>query len=168
MYFGNLSSLGGLGGNTNSYDFLGNGFGTSNNTGYTNLNYNSLYGDTSNGFNGLTNNFNPYNTNTNNNFFNSNKNTFGNENNENTLGMNLNTFKFGLGALTGLGQLYGGFKAASIANSQFDYAKKISDLNIANQTKAYNTNLSDRATARYATENKSSGELNNYIKKNSL
>lgn len=85
-----------------------------------------------------------------------------------TLGMNIPTFQLGLSGLSTLGNLYGAFQANNLANSQFDYTKKITDTNLANSIKSYNTTLSDRATARGSVEGWSDAQTSDYINKNKL
>lgn len=85
-----------------------------------------------------------------------------------TLGMNIPTFQLGLSGLSTLGNLYGAFQANKLANSQFDYTKKITDTNLANSIKSYNTTLSDRANARASVEGWSDSQTSDYINKNKL
>lgn len=85
-----------------------------------------------------------------------------------TLGMNIPTFQLGLSGLSTVGNLYGAFQANKLANSQFDYTKKITDTNLANSIKSYNTTLSDRAAARGSVEGWSDAQTSDYVNKNKL
>lgn len=86
----------------------------------------------------------------------------------NGLGFNLPTAQLGLSALGSLGSLIGAFNASNLAQKQFDYTKGVTDTNLNNSIKSYNTSLSDRARARGAVEGQSAAETQAYIDKNSL
>lgn len=86
----------------------------------------------------------------------------------NTLGANIPTFQLGLSGLTSLGNLWGAFQSNKLANNQFDYTKQITNTNLANQIKSYNTSLSDKATARASMEGWSDSQTQDYIDKNKL
>lgn len=86
----------------------------------------------------------------------------------NTLGANIPTFQLGLAGLNTVGSLYGAFQANNLAKDQFAYTKKITDTNLANQLKSYNTGLSDKATARGSVEGWSDSQTQDYINKNKL
>ena len=85
-----------------------------------------------------------------------------------TLGWNVPTMQLGLSGLNTVGGLYGAYQANDMANQQFDYAKKMGDANLANQIKSYNTNLSDKATARGSVEGWTDAETQSYINSNKL
>ncbi|ANJ65301.1 putative structural protein [Erwinia phage vB_EamP_Rexella] len=84
------------------------------------------------------------------------------------LGLNLPTAQLGLSGLASIGNLWGAFQSNKLANSQFNYAKQVSDTNLANQMKSYNTALSDRATSRASVEGWDDAQTQDYINKNSL
>lgn len=84
------------------------------------------------------------------------------------IGANLDTLKLGLGGLQTIGSLWGAFQAANVANQQLKLAKGTTNANLANQTQAYNTSLSDRATSRGVAEGMTPGAVQDYISKNSL
>lgn len=86
----------------------------------------------------------------------------------NTLGANIPTFQLGLSGLTSLANLWGAFQSNKLASNQFDYTKQITNTNLANQIKSYNTALSDKATARASMEGWSDSQTQDYIDKNKL
>lgn len=79
------------------------------------------------------------------------------------LGFNVGTGQLLLGGLSTLGNLWTAWNATELAKKQFDFQKKMSLANYTNQTTTYNTNLEDRARARYNMENKSQGEADAYV-----
>lgn len=85
-----------------------------------------------------------------------------------TLGANIPTFQLGLSGINTLGNLYGAFQANNLAKSQFNYAKKITNTNLTNSIKSYNTTLSDRANARASVEGWSDQQTQDYVNKNKL
>lgn len=84
------------------------------------------------------------------------------------IGMNLPTLQFGLGALSSLGSLYNGLQANKLARDQFNFTKDMTNTNLNNSIKSYNTALSDRAYARAAMEGRSADSANSYIDQNRL
>ena len=87
---------------------------------------------------------------------------------QSTLGANIPTFQLGLSGLSAIGNLWGAFQSNKLANNQFDYTKQITNTNLANQIKSYNTSLSDRATSRASMEGWSDAQTQDYIDKNKL
>lgn len=87
---------------------------------------------------------------------------------QNTLGANIPTFQLGLAGVGALGNLWGAFQSNKLANDQFNYTKQITDTNLANQIKTYNTALSDRANARGAMEGWTDQQKQDYVSKNQL
>lgn len=83
-------------------------------------------------------------------------------------GMNIPTLQLGLGGLSTLSNLYGGLKSLGLAQDQFNFQKQLSQTNLANSTQSYNTQLSDKATARGVTEGQSAATVQDYINKNKL
>lgn len=86
----------------------------------------------------------------------------------NQLGMNIPTFQLGLGAIGSLANIYGGFQANKLAKDQLSFAKDVTNTNLNNQIKSYNTALEDRARSRATTENRSQASADEYIEKNKL
>lgn len=84
------------------------------------------------------------------------------------LGMNIPTFQLGLGALGSLGNLYGAFQSNRLAKDQFNFTKDITNTNLNNQIKSYNTALEDRARSRAVAENRDSASADAYIERNKL
>jgi hypothetical protein len=84
------------------------------------------------------------------------------------LGANMPTLQLGLGGLTTLTNLYAGLKSLGLARDQFDFQKQFAQKNLANSTAAYNTALTDKATARAVTEGQSNADRDAYIAANKL
>lgn len=84
------------------------------------------------------------------------------------LGMNIPTFQLGLGALGSLANIYGGFQANKLAKDQLNFTKSVTNTNLNNQIKSYNTALEDRARSRATAENRSQSSADEYIEKNKL
>ncbi len=84
------------------------------------------------------------------------------------LGMNVPTVQLGLGALGSLANIYGGFQANKLAKDQLSFTKDITNTNLNNQVKSYNTALEDRARSRAVAENRDQASADAYIEKNKL
>lgn len=84
------------------------------------------------------------------------------------LGMNIPTFQLGLGALGSLANIYGGFQANKLAKDQLSFAKNVTNTNLNNQIKTYNTALEDRARSRAVAENRDQSSADAYIEANKL
>jgi hypothetical protein len=84
------------------------------------------------------------------------------------LGANMDTAKLALSGIGTLGSLWGAFKAASLADKQFKYTRDVTETNLANQLKTYNTGLTDRANNRAIVEGRSPAETAAYIDANKL
>ena len=85
-----------------------------------------------------------------------------------SLGMNIPTFQLGMGALGSLANIYGGFQANKLAKDQLNFTKQITNTNLNNQIKSYNTALEDRARSRATAENRDQDSADAYIEKNKL
>lgn len=75
------------------------------------------------------------------------------------------------GAISGiqtLGNLWMGFKAMKLAKKQYKFQKKMTETNLANQMKSYNTALADRARSRGVMEGQTADQVAQYINSNSL
>lgn len=92
-------------------------------------------------------------------------NFFGNSPN---LGFNSNTLQLGLSGLGALGNFWNAFQAQKLAKDQFNFTKDITNTNLANQMKSYNTTLADRAKSRGVVEGQTDQQVQDYINKNSL
>lgn len=86
----------------------------------------------------------------------------------NGIGANLKTFNGAIQGLTSLGNLWAGAQQLKLAKSQFDASRDFANINLANQTKSYNTAVADRARSRGAMEGQSQSQVDDYIARNSL
>jgi hypothetical protein len=84
------------------------------------------------------------------------------------LGFNMGTANLALGGLQMLGNLWGAFQAAKLAKKQFNFTKDVTNTNLANQIKSYNTAISDRARSRGVMEGQSPDQVSQYITANAL
>lgn len=84
------------------------------------------------------------------------------------LGMNIPTFQLGLGALGSLASIYGGFQANKLAKDQLSFTKDITNTNLNNSIKSYNTALEDRARSRAVVEGRDQASADAYVEKNKL
>lgn len=84
------------------------------------------------------------------------------------LGMNVPTFQLGLGALGSLANIYSGFQADKLAKDQLNFANSVTNTNLNNQIKSYNTALEDRARSRAVAENRDQSSADAYIAANKL
>lgn len=80
--------------------------------------------------------------------------------------------KFGIGAATGIGNIYTSLAGLKLAKDQFKFTKGMAEKNLANQTKAYNSELYNRERSRLGASGYSQEEkdrlINDYIEKNKL
>lgn len=74
----------------------------------------------------------------------------------------------GLSGLQTLGNLWGAWQQMKLAKKQFRHTKKVTDTNLMNSIKSYNTALQDRGRARAFTEGQSKAEADAYIRDNRL
>lgn len=83
----------------------------------------------------------------------------------------LMTLKNGQAALGGLSAISGilnSTKANQLAKDQFKFTKDVTNTNLNNQIKSYNTALGDRANARAFTQNQDQSVADAYYDKNRL
>jgi hypothetical protein len=80
----------------------------------------------------------------------------------------MDIFKGALSGLQTLGGLWNAFQAMKLAKKQFKFTKDITETNLANQMKSYNTALADRARGRGVMEGQTSDQVAQYINANSL
>lgn len=73
-----------------------------------------------------------------------------------------------LQGLGGLGQVYTSLNGLGLAKDQMEMQRDAYQTNLANSTKSYNTELTDRAQTRFRTEGRSQAELDAYVRKNAL
>lgn len=74
----------------------------------------------------------------------------------------------GLRGLETLAGLYMGLKQLSLAKKQFKFTKEVTNTNLNNSIKSYNTALADRARSRGFTEGQSQGQIDQYTNSNKL
>jgi len=84
------------------------------------------------------------------------------------LGLNMDTANLALTGLSTIGNLWAAFQAQKLAKEQFKYTKGVTETNLANQMKTYNTALTDRANNRAIVEGRDSAYTKSYIDENSL
>lgn len=84
------------------------------------------------------------------------------------LGLNAPTLKMGLSGLNSLANIWGAWQANQLAKDQLAFTKGVTNTNLNNSIKSYNTALEDRARARGFTEGQSSSDIQSYIDKNRL
>lgn len=84
------------------------------------------------------------------------------------LGANMDTLKIGIGGLATIGNLWNAFQSQKLAKQQFNYIRDVTDTNLANQIKSYNTTLEDRARSRGVMEGQDQSQVDSYIDKNRL
>lgn len=84
------------------------------------------------------------------------------------LGMNLGTAQLGIGGLGALAGLWNGMQARELASKQFDFTKRTTETNLANQLQTYNTALADRARSRGVVEGQSQAQVDDYLARNRL
>lgn len=84
------------------------------------------------------------------------------------LGMNMGTAQLALGGLSALGSIFGASQASKLAKDQFKFTKDVTNTNLNNQIKSYNTALEDRITARAAMQGNDASYVSDYLAKNRL
>lgn len=84
------------------------------------------------------------------------------------LGWNIGTGQLALGGLASLGNLWNAWQATSLANKTFDFNKRMTETNLANQLRSYNTALEDRARSRAVAEGQTAQEQADYVSRNRL
>lgn len=83
-------------------------------------------------------------------------------------GFNMGTFNTALGALgTGFG-IYNAFQANKMAKQQFNFSKEITNTNLNNNMKSYNTALEDRIRSRVVMEGRPQGDADAYLNEHKL
>lgn len=73
-----------------------------------------------------------------------------------------------LGGISALSGIINSSKAAGLAKDQFKFTKDVTNTNLNNSIKSYNTALADRATSRAFTQNQDQSVADAYIEKNRL
>ena len=86
------------------------------------------------------------------------------------LGFNLGTLKVGVNALAAIGGLYNAFQSNKLAKDQFAFTKEVTNTNLNNQIKTFNTTMEDRARARARLDGRedTEGYTQDYMNKNRI
>lgn len=84
------------------------------------------------------------------------------------IGFNVGTGQLALGGLQSLAGIFNSLQANKLANQQFKFTKDVTNTNLNNSIKSYNTALGDRANSRYFTQNQSQADADAYIAANRL
>lgn len=84
------------------------------------------------------------------------------------LGLNMDTMKLGLSGLQTLGGIWNAFQTQKLARDQFKHTRDVTNTNLNNSIKSYNTALEGRARARGAMEGRSEEYTQEYIDRNKL
>lgn len=83
-------------------------------------------------------------------------------------GFNMPTAQLALTGLGTVGNLWAAFQAQNLAKQQFNYTRDVTNTNLNNQIKSYNTSLEDRARSRGFVEGSTADAISSYIDKNRL
>lgn len=86
-----------------------------------------------------------------------------------SFGWNMPSYKLGIQGVMGLGNLWAAFQGLNQAKREFEFNKRITEKNLANSTKSYNTALEDRIRARQsASGNMTDSDVKRYMALNQL
>ena len=84
-------------------------------------------------------------------------------------GWNMPSLELGIKGVSSLGQMWAAFKGLSQAKKEFEFNKRITEKNLANNTKSYNNALEDRIRARQSADGRmTDADVNKYIALNQL
>lgn len=86
------------------------------------------------------------------------------------IGWNTETLGLGVKGLAAIGGLYNAFQSNKLAKEQFAFTKEVTNTNLNNQIKTFNTTLEDRARARARLDGRedTEGYTQDYVKKNRI
>ena len=86
------------------------------------------------------------------------------------LGWNTETLGIGIQGLAAIGGLYNAFQSNKLAKEQFDFTKEVTNTNLNNQIKTFNTTMEDRARARARLDGRedTEGYTQDYMNKNRI
>lgn len=73
-----------------------------------------------------------------------------------------------LGGIGDIASIFQGFQANKLAKEQLGFQKEAYKTNLRNNTKSYNTALTDRISSRYAQEDRDPNDAAKYIEQNKL
>lgn len=82
------------------------------------------------------------------------------------LGWNVPTAGLALGGLQAIGSLWNAWEANKLAKKQFNFTKDVTNTNLGNSIRAYNTTLEDRARSRAVVEGQTPAQAQAYVDKN--
>ena len=82
------------------------------------------------------------------------------------LGKNMDTLRLGLGGVQTVGNLWGAWQASRLARDQFNFTKDVTNTNLNNQVKSYNTALEDRMRSRAVVEGLTPAQVDDYLNRN--
>lgn len=86
------------------------------------------------------------------------------------LGWNTETLGIGIQGLAAIGGLYNAFQSNKLAKDQFNFTKEVTNTNLNNQIKTFNTTMEDRARARARLDGREDVEAytQDYMNKNRI
>ena len=86
------------------------------------------------------------------------------------LGFNLDKLNMGVNTLAAIGGLYNAFQSNKLAKEQFNFTKEVTNTNLNNQIKTFNTTMEDRARARARLDGREDveGYTQDYMNKNRI
>lgn len=84
------------------------------------------------------------------------------------LGLNIPTLQLGIGGLGALNSIFQGREATKLAKKQYNLAKDVTNTNLTNQIRSYNTALEDRARSRGVMEGRDDSYVDEYVEKNRM
>ena len=86
------------------------------------------------------------------------------------LGWNTETLGIGIQGLAAIGGLYNAFQSNKLAKEQFNFTKEVTNTNLNNQIKTFNTTMEDRARARARLDGREDPEAytKDYMDKNRI
>lgn len=86
------------------------------------------------------------------------------------LGWNTETLGMGIQGLAAIGGLYNAFQSNKLAKDQFNFTKEVTNTNLNNQIKTFNTTMEDRARARARLDGRedTEGYTQDYMNKNRI
>lgn len=86
------------------------------------------------------------------------------------LGWNTETLGLGIQGLASIGGLYNAYQSNKLAKEQFNFTKEVTNTNLNNQIKTFNTTMEDRARARARLDGREDveGYTKDYMDKNRI
>ena len=84
------------------------------------------------------------------------------------IGMNIGTGQMAFQGLSSLAGILGGMESMKLAKDSFKLNKQMSNTNLNNQIKSYNTQLGDRTRSRGFTEGQTAEQMQGYLDANRM